>query len=34
MTLTDYVYQEKAEEEYLPAKKIALTHQYNDSKTT
>ena len=31
--LTDYMFQEKKEEEDLPALKIALTHQYNDSKT-
>ena len=34
MTLTDYVCQEKREEEDLPAFKSALTHRYNDSKTT
>ena len=33
-TLTDYMYQEKREEEDLPASKTALTHQYNGSKTT
>ena len=33
-TLTDYMYQEKREEEDLPASKIALAHRYNDSKTT
>ena len=30
---TDYMYQEKREEEDLPALKTALTHRYNDSKT-
>ena len=34
MTLTDYKCQEKKEEEDLSAMKIALTHQYNDLKTT
>ena len=34
MTLTDYMCQEKREEEDLLALKIALTHRYNDSKTT
>ena len=34
MTLTDYMCQEKKEEEDLPALKTALTHQYNDLKTT
>ena len=29
MTLTDYMYQEKKEEEYLPILKTALTHRYN-----
>ena len=29
-TLTDYMYQEKREEEVLPGSKTALTHQYND----
>ena len=33
MTLTDYMYQEKREEEDLPALKTALTHRYNDTKT-
>ena len=33
MTLTDYMYQEKKEEEDLPALKTALKHRY-DSKTT
>ena len=33
-TLTVYMYQEKREEENLPASKTALTHRYNDSKTT
>ena len=32
-TLTDYMFQEKREEEDLPALKTALTYQYNDSKT-
>ena len=30
----DYMYQEKRGEEDLPALKTALTHQYNDSRTT
>ena len=30
----DRLYQEKKEEEDLPALKTALTHPYNDSKTT
>ena len=34
MTLTDYMCQEEREEEELPAVKTALTHRYNDSKTT
>ena len=34
MTLTDYMCLEKKEEEDLPALKIALTHQYNNSETT
>ena len=34
MTLTDYMYQEKREEEDLPASKTALRHRYNGSKTT
>ena len=33
-TLTDHMYQEKREEEDLPALKTGLTHRYNDSKTT
>ena len=33
MTLTDYMYQERREEEDLPALKIALTLRYNDSST-
>ena len=33
-TRIDYMYQEKREEEDLPASKTALTHPYNDSKTT
>ena len=33
MTLTDYMFQEKREEEDLPALKTALTHPYIDSKT-
>ena len=32
-TLADYMYQEKREEEDLPALKTALAHRYNDSKT-
>ena len=32
MTLTGYRFQEKREEEDLPALKTALTHRYNDSK--
>ena len=32
--LTDFMSQEKKEEENLPAAKTALTHQYNDLKTT
>ena len=32
-TLTDYMFQEKREEEDLPALKTALTQRYNDSKT-
>ena len=31
--MTDYMFQEKREEEDLPALKTALTHRYNDSKT-
>ena len=34
MTLKDYMYQEKREEEDLPALKIELTHRYNNTKTT
>ena len=34
MMLTDYMCQEKKEEEVLPALKTVLTHQYNDLKTT
>ena len=34
MTLTDYMYQEEKEEVDLPALKTALTHQYNDPRTT
>ena len=30
----DYMYQEKKEEEDLPALKTALMHQYNNLKTT
>ena len=33
-TLTDYTYQERREEENLPAVKSALTHRYYDSWTT
>ena len=33
-TWTYYMYQEKREEEDLPASKTALTHRFNDSKTT
>ena len=33
-TLTDYMYQEKREEEDLPASKTALMHRYNDSRNT
>ena len=32
--MTNYMYLEKSEEEDLPASKTALTHRYNDSKTT
>ncbi len=32
-TLTDYMFQEKREEEDLPALKTTLMHPYNDSKT-
>ena len=31
--LRDYMFQEKREEEDLPALKTSLTHRYNDSKT-
>ena len=31
--MTEYKFQEKREEEDLPALKTALTHRYNDSKT-
>ena len=31
---TDCMYQEKKEEEDLPALETALTYRYNDSKTT
>ena len=34
MTLTDYVSQEKREEEYVPVLKTALMHKNNDSKIT
>ena len=34
MTLTDYMYQEKKEEEDLPVLKTVFTYQYNDFKTT
>ena len=34
MTLTDYMCQEKKEEDDLPAIKTALTLRYNDSKIT
>ena len=34
MTLTDYMIQEKNEEEDLPILKTALTHQYNDLNAT
>ena len=34
MTVTDYKYQEKKEEEDSPALEIALTHYYNDLKAT
>ena len=34
MTLTDFMYQEKNEEEDLRALKTVLTHQFDDSKTT
>ena len=33
MTLADYMFQEKKEEEDLPELKTALTHPYNDPKT-
>ena len=31
---SDYVFQEEIEEKDVPALKTALTHRYNDSKTT
>ena len=34
LTLTDYMYQEKRDEKVLPALPTALTHRYNDLKTT
>ena len=34
MTLIDYMYQEKKEEEDLPTLKTVFTHKYNDLKTT
>ena len=34
MTLNDYMYQEKRDKGDLPASKTALTHRYDDSKTT
>ena len=34
MTLTDYMCQEKKEEEDIPALKTALMHQYNNLKIT
>ena len=34
ITLTDYMFQEKKEEDDLLALKITLTHRYNDLKTT
>ena len=34
MKLTDYMCQKEKEEEDLPALKTALTHRYNNSKTT
>ena len=34
MMLTDYIYHERREEEGLPAMKTALTHRYNDTRTT
>ena len=34
MALTDFMCQEKKEEENLPALKTASKHPYNDSKTT
>ena len=33
MTVADYMYQEKLEEEDLPALKTALMHRYNDTET-
>ena len=32
--VADYIYQEKKEEEDLPALKTVLTHRWNDSRTT
>ena len=32
MTLTDFMCQEKKEDDDLPALKITLTHRYNDNK--
>ena len=32
-TLTEYMFQEKREEEDLPSLKTALAHPYNNSKT-
>ena len=34
MMLTDYMYHKRRDEEDLPALKTALTHQYNDLRTT
>ena len=34
MMLTDYMCQEKKEEEDLPVEKTVLKHQYNELKTT
>ena len=31
--VTDYIYQERREEEDLSGSKTALTHRYNDSRT-
>ena len=33
MTLTDHMFQEKTEEEVLPALKTVFTHRHNDFKT-